>query len=160
MAFQYAHELSFEDKMLWAAVLRRAVYDYVLYKGVRSKSIEWKHAFRYVFEKDLEYENGLNFDEVCELFNWNPDYLRTLATRLTREDIRKMESSRFRGDFTYDMVELIVESRECWKDNNFAMPFQPLYGLVDSYREKALLRPVRRERLMTADPPMVDWSDG
>jgi hypothetical protein len=62
--------------MLWAAVLRRAVFDYVLYKGVRQHSLEWKYAFRYIFSEKQEYDNGLSFEEVCELFAWDADYLR------------------------------------------------------------------------------------
>jgi hypothetical protein len=159
MGFKYAKELPFSDRMLWAAVLRRAVFDYVLYKGVRSHSIEWKKAFQYIFTEGLRYENGVSFEEVCELFGWNPDYLRRLTTMLTRSDIKKMETTQFREDFVYDIVKVAVEQTEKWKTSNFAAPFLPLYKFNKEHREKLRPRVISRESFLGTSLQMVQWQE-
>ena len=156
MAFEYSKNLSYDEKMLWAAVLRRAVFDYVLYKGVRARALDWKRAYSYIFDIGLRYEDGVNFEEVCEIFGWDPDYLRRLSTMLTRSDIKKMETTQFRQDFVYDIVKVSVEHTEKWKTANFAAPFLPLYKYNSEYREKMRARVVRRESLLGTSP-MVAW---
>ena len=155
----YAKEISYEHKMLWAAVLRRAVFDYVLYKGRGTHSLEWKRAFQYIFTRGLRYEDGVSFEEVCEMFGWDPDYLRRLATRLTRTDIKKMETTQFREDFVFDVVRVLVEQTEKWKTSNFAAPFLPLYRYSEEYREKMRPRVIRRETYFggSSATPMVQW---
>jgi len=157
MTWANKNELPFGDKMLWAAVLRRAVFDYVLYKGVRSRSIEWKKSFQYIFTEGLRYENGVSFEEVCDLFGWNPDYLRRLTTKLTRSDIKKMETTQFREDFVYDIVKVTVENTEKWKTSNFATPFLPLYRFNEEHREKFRPRVISRETFLSSSIPMVQW---
>jgi len=157
MAFTSRATLSHSDRMLWAAVLRRAVFDYVLYKGVRQHSLEWKHAFRYIFTEGQEYDNGLNFEEVCDLFNWDADYLRRLTTKLTRDDIKKMETTQFREDFVFDAVKVVVDQTEKWKTASFAAPFLPLYQYAAEYRERFRPRVVRRETFFNSTPSMVRW---
>jgi len=157
MAFTSREELSHSDRMLWAAVLRRAVFDYVLYKGVRQHSLEWKRAFQYVFSEGLRYDNGLSFEEVCDLFGWDVDYLRRLTTKLTRDDIKKMETTQFREDFVFDAVQVIVDQAERWKSDNFAAPFLPLYQYSEEYREKFRPKVVRRETFFKTTPRMVRW---
>lgn len=158
MGYTYAKDLPFEHKMLWAAVLRRAVFDYVLYKGSGTRSLEWKRAFQYIFTRGLRYEDGVSFEEVCELFGWDPDYLRRLTTRLTRADIKKMETTQFREDFVFDIVKVLVENTEKWKTSNFAAPFLPLYKYGEEYREKMRPQVVRRETYIRVKAtPMCQW---
>ena len=157
MGWHRSADLPFEEKMLWACVLRRAVFDYVLYKGVRSMSIEWKKAYQYVFSPGLEYENGLSFEEVCELFNWDPEYLRRLTLKLTREDVKKMETSQFRGDFTFDQVAAVVERTKRWESSGFAVPFCPMYELNKEYRDMYRPKVIHKERFLEVSVPMVRW---
>jgi len=157
MSYTYAYELPYEHKILWAAVLRRAVFDYVLYKGSGPHSLEWKRAFQYIFTRGVRYDNGVSFEEVCELFGWDPDYLRRLATRLTRADIKKMETTQFREDFVFDAVQVLVEQTEKWKTSNFAAPFLPLYKYNEECREKLRPRVVRRETYLGSVTPIVQW---
>jgi len=157
MAFMSRADLPHDVRMLWAAVLRRAVFDYVLYKGVRSHSLDWKRAFQYVFVEGQHYENGLSFEEVCEMFHWDADYLRRLTTMLTRDDIKKMETTQFREDFVFDAVKVVVEQTEKWKTANFAAPFLPLYQYSAEYRERLRPKVVRRETFIGSSLHMVQW---
>jgi hypothetical protein len=155
--FTNRRDLPYGDRMLWAAVLRRAVFDYVLYKGVRQRALEWKHAFQFIFVENQQYENGLSFEEVCELFGWDAEYLRRITTKLTRSDIKRMETTQFREDFVYDIVCLVVENTEKWKTANFATPFLPLYKFNAEYRERLKPRVVSRETFITSNLHMVQW---
>lgn len=157
MAFASKCDLPHHVRMVWAAVLRRAVFDYVLYKGVRQHSLEWKRAFQYIFVEDQEYEEGLSFEQVCEIFNWNADYLRRLTTKLTRDDIKKMETTQFREDFVFDVVKVVVEQTEKWKTANFAAPFLPLYKYSAPYRERLRPKVVKKESFLASAFHMVQW---
>jgi hypothetical protein len=145
------------DRMMWAAVLRRAVFDYVLYRGVRAHSLEWKRACQYVFSEGLRYDNGMSFEEVCDLFGWDAGYLRRLTTKLTRDDIKKMETTQFREDFVYDVVKVVVEQTEKWKTVNFAAPFLPQYKFNVQYRERMRPRVIRKETFIGSTMHMVQW---
>jgi hypothetical protein len=155
--FNYPHEVSFEDKMLWAAVLRRAVFDYVLYKGVRQHSLEWKRACQYIYTPGIRYENGLSFEEVCVLFDWNSDYLRRLTSRLTKADIKKMEVSQIREEFTFNLIEAVVRCTARWKDSRAAVPFFPCYEYSEEYRQKMVLKVVQKEKFLGELVPLVSW---
>ena len=153
--FLCATDVSFEDKMLWAAVLRRAVFDYALYNGSGVHAIEWKHAFRYIFRPCVKYENGYTFDEVCGMFGWDPDYLRRLTTRLTKADVKKLEVSQIREEFTFDMVEAVVVHTGKWKGSNFATPFLPFIEYSNDYREKMEPKVIRKEQYLGKTIPMI-----
>jgi hypothetical protein len=179
MAFQLTRELPARAKMMWASVLRRAVFDYVLYKGVAKRQREWQLAYQYIFVPNQEYENGLSFEEVCDLFGWEPDYLRRLAVQLHRSDIKRLEVSSFKDELTQESVEVVVKKVSRWKCARFATPFYP--RMLDEYtsgvkvvrREKVELercvwpakatpvrsktRTVRRE-VISGKIPMVQWA--
>jgi len=92
------------EKMFWLAVLRRSIFDYVLYKGVRARSMDWKRANKFIFG-DQKHEVGLSFDEVCCLFAWEPDYIRRLTRNLNRADVRKLEARKFKDELTESFSE-------------------------------------------------------
>ena len=98
MAFVLSDDIPFRAKKFWVQVLRRAVFDYVLYKGNGAKRKQWQSAFNYIFMAGRKYDalpNGdpaFGFEEVCSLFSWDPDYIRRLVTQLTRADIKRMDS--------------------------------------------------------------------
>lgn len=157
MAFKNIEDISFSDRMLWASVLRRAVFDYVLYKGSARKALDWKRAYQYIFVEELDYDEGLSFEEVCALFSWEPDYLRRMTSKLTRADIKKMETTQFREEFVYDTVSLVVEQTERWKTSNFAVPFLPITKYSEETRQKLKPRVVHKESLLGPTVPMVQW---
>jgi hypothetical protein len=178
MSFQLKRELPARAKMLWASVLRRAVFDYVLYKGVARKQREWQYAYQYIFIKDQEYENGLSFEQVCDIFGWHPDYLRRMATQLTRADIKRLEVSSFKDELTQEAVECVVKKVSRWKTSKFATPFYPkmlddftpgvktvriekvelcrYVGLPTVTPIKGNVKTVRKE-ILTTNPPLVQW---
>lgn len=163
MAYAYARDLPYEERMLWASVLRRAVFDYVLYNGVRSRAMDWTRAYQYVFAPGQRYENGLGFEEVCELFGWDPDYLRRLTTMLTRADVKKMETTQFRGDFVFDEVVSVVEHVEKWKSSGFAAAFLPKFKF--NYETRSQVEPsvIYRESFIREMPSSamkrVEWKE-
>jgi len=143
--------------MLWASVLRRAVFDYVLYKGSRQHSLEWKRAFQYIFVEGHKRDEGLSFHEVCDLFGWDAEYLQRLTAKLTRSDIKKMEVTQLREDFMFDEVEVVVSQTEKWKTSNFAAPFLPLYRYSAEYRKRFQPKTIKRETFFRSTTPMVRW---
>lgn len=146
MSFTYARDLPFGPKMMWAGVLRRAVFDYVLFEGRADRKLEWRRALQYVFTEGQRYENGLGFEEVCELFGWDPDYLRRMTTQLTRADIKKMDTSQFRDEFVYDAVKIRVEQTERWLSlGGAAAPFLPNYQYNSAQRKKVQAKTISSE---------------
>jgi len=147
-------EIPSRIKLFWAHVLRRAVFDYVLYQGVGHRKIDWQRAASYIFTPDLRYENGVSFEEVCELFGWDPGYIRRLTTQLTRSDIKRMETSSFKEDLTQDVFAAMVKKTSRWRTTNFALPFYP--RMIDDFSSIAPPRVVRRETLVQK-VPLVPW---
>ncbi len=156
MTYILARDIPYEQKQLWAQVVRRAVFDYVLYKGSGQHALEWKRAFQYIFSENVLYENGLGFEEVCALFGWEPDYLRRLTTKLTRSDIKRMELERMKEEFVFDLISVVVKRNEKWKTSGAAVPFFPFFDYSTEYRQKMELKIISRESYL--EPvPLVKW---
>jgi len=156
MGFQLTREVPIRIRMLWAAVLRRAVFDYVLYKGVGSRRLDWQRAFQYIFVQGQRRENGLSFEEVCALFAWDPGYLRKLATQLKRSDIKRLETSSFKDDFREELVDVIVKKSGRWKTANFALPFYP--RMVDDFVHMGTNLVVMKKSY-ARKVPLVQWQE-
>ena len=152
--FTMTNEIPSNAKLLWAHVLRRAVFDYVLYKGVGKRKMDWQRAYQYIFVPNQKFDDGFNFEEVCEMFGWDPDYLRRMTTKLVRSDVKRMETSSFKDELTQDVVALFVQKSGRWKTSNFALPFYP--RLVDEFVHTPETRTVRRE-ILSSPVPMVKW---
>lgn len=142
MSYVLPCESTFQHKLFWAAVLRRAVFDYVLYKGVGAHRREWQYAHRYVFTRDAKYNEGLSFEEVCDLFDWDPDYLRKLAKKMTRADIKKLEFNSMKEEMgLQEKLAWAVEMSGRWRGNDFAVPRFPPYNFPPELRRDFELRP-------------------
>jgi len=152
MSLQY--ELPAQAKMLWAHVLRRAVFDYVLYKGVRKHKLEWQKAYQYVFSPGKQWNEGLNFEEVCAVFGWDPDYIRRLTTRLTRADIKRMETEALKEEFSQTMLGDRARTLLRWKTVRGSLPLYP--RMVDEYTPMPETKTVYRETL-SRPVPLVRW---
>lgn len=152
--FAMSNEIPSRVKLFWAHVLRRAVFDYVLYKGVGARHLDWQRAANYIFSPGLQYENGVAFEEVCELFGWDPDYIRRLTVQLDRSDIKRMETSSFKEDLTQDVFEAMVKESSRWRITNSALPFYP--RMIDDFASIATPRVVHRESLVRK-VPLVQW---
>ena len=125
-------------------VLRRAVFDFVLYKGSGKHKIRWQKATRYIFEEFRLDGEGLTFSEVCGLFGWEPSYLQRKAKELTRSKIKKLETSKFREDLDDTYVE-VVDRVLNWPSINAPTPFMLPYHYNEECREELRLRVVKRE---------------
>jgi len=141
-------------KILWAHVLRRAVFDYVLYRGVGKHRIEWQRAYQYVFTPNRQYENGLSFEEVCEVFQWDPDYIRRLTTKLTRSDIKRMETEGLKEEFSQTMLESCVKGVLRWKTVRGALPLYP--RMVDEHTPLPETKVVH-QKITFRPAPLVKW---
>jgi hypothetical protein len=146
----------YSEKMLWLAVLRRAIYDYVLYRGIGFKVLDWKRAYQFIFMDGVRHDEGLSWEEICGLWGWDHQYLRRLTKSLTKEDIRKLESSVFKGDFFFDLAHLVYELTVRW-DSQSAAPFMQNRQIAKPCQDYTVPRVVYREILQTS-PPLVKWA--
>ena len=84
---------------LWAAVVRRAAVDWVLYYD-HSNSLKLRkigaNAGQWLFQDSSE-DSVCSFLVVCETLGLNPDLVRSLVTSLTEEDARRLRGMEF-GD--------------------------------------------------------------
>ena len=140
--------------MLWAHVLRRAVFDFVLYKGVGKHRLEWQKAYQYIFSPGQKYTNGLSFEEVCDVFGWDPDYVRRLTKQLGRSDIKRMETEAFKEEFSQDLLESCVNGMLRWRSVRGSLPLYP--RMVDEYTPIPDTKVVLRETL-SRPVPLVRW---
>lgn len=140
------------EKMFWLAVWRRAIFDYVLYKGVR-RSIHWKRAYQYIFE-ETKCEDGFTFDEVCAFFAWDPDYVRRLTKSLTREDIRKLDSQKFIKEFM-TMVVSLANNNMRWRTGATIPPFFNSYRYTRDYETELSARKLHKRGLGGWSTPIM-----
>lgn len=154
MAWDNVETKYFEEKMMWLGVLRRAISDYVLYKGVRKHRLKWQMAHKFLFG-DADYDGGLTFEEVCSVFLWEPSYIRRKIRELERCDIRKLESSKFRDDFKLDTAPPDIQTHSRFEGGGCTMPMFTKFGYSKSYREPVTLRATRG--MMPVSAPMVQW---
>lgn len=160
MSFVLGYEIPLRAKKFWVQVLRRAVFDYVLYKGVRAKKKQWQSACSYIFRENQQYEDlpdgtrAFGFEEVCGLFGWEPDYIRRLTTRLSREDIKRMEMGGFEDEFSQDTLESFVRKTGNWAFGRAALPFYP--RMIDEFSHTPKTVTIRKETL-SKRAPLVQW---
>ena len=148
------------EKLLWAGVLRRAISDYALYRGVAKHKLNWQRAHRFIFcgVPFGDDSDGLTFEEVCGLFNWHPDYIRRKVKELRREDVKKLEASSFRDCFD-EGTPCVAESPR-WKDGQAVPYFVPTNYGRDA-RESMKLKeifvspPAKRPESIV---PLVRWA--
>lgn len=136
--FQSYDGILLGEKGLWVFVLRRAVHDYAQYRNVADKRFEWQTAAWWIFgvsedgvevapefDADGEDAGSLTFEEVCGLMGWDPDAIRALAKRLTKEDVKKFELEQFM-DLLDDRTQIdFATPRWSSRDGAAAMPLTP-----------------------------------
>jgi hypothetical protein len=162
MGFAVGTDSTFQLKLFWAAVLRRAVFDYVLYKGLGHHRLEWQYAYRFIFtDVEAHYQgDGLSFEDVCHLMNWEPDYIRRLTLRMTRSDIKKMEFNGFREVVGFqEKLVMAAENNARWSENRFAIPKFAPYNYPAKLRQCFVPKTVYRAYERTP-PSRVHWLAG
>lgn len=156
MWFDVKNDL-FPEKMLWLGVLRRAIFDFVLYDGKGVMRLTWKRACQFLFVDDAVcYDGGLTFEEVCGLFGWDHEYIRRCIRKLTRTDVRKLESSRFKEEFMFNALSTVVEGFVRWDNSFMSAPTFDAYRYSSMYRDMLIPKSIKRA---AADiyTPMVKW---
>jgi hypothetical protein len=147
----------FPEKMLWLGVLRRAIFDYVLYDGKGVMRLAWKRARKFLFVDDMvRYEGGLTFEEICGLFGWDHEYIRRLIKKLTRTDVRKLESSRFKEEFMFNALSTVVEGFVRWDNSFMSAPSLDTYRYSPMFRDMLVPKPISRTAV-NVFAPMVKW---
>lgn len=86
----YIPELDNPVKILWARVVLRAIYDYVILKD--AKKLKDRREFDTVRKWLFEPSNlGNGLENLCRLLNWPVGLIREKALGMTRDDVKKME---------------------------------------------------------------------
>jgi len=88
----------YQERLLLAAILRRACYDIALYKS--SKKLKYRRvyigAYRWMFD-DTESQRlhpadrFTSFLNVCTILDQDPETVRKKTLKLTRKDVKKFE---------------------------------------------------------------------
>ena len=79
------------ERLLLAAILRRAAFDIALYKSssVLSKRRVWEDAYRWMFDEFGDHFTS--FNSICTLLDQDPWTIRKKTLRLTRKDVKKFD---------------------------------------------------------------------
>ena len=83
------------ERLLLAAILRRACYDIALYRGsqdLKRRKI-WSDAYQWMFTDDAQEpeDRFTSFVNICTLLDQDPWTIRNKTLRLTRKDVKKYE---------------------------------------------------------------------
>jgi len=103
-----AQPVEYAEKILLAAILRRAAYDIAYYRGSRKLLAKrwWESAHRWMFgdesdgedpnrsAEEMHMDSYMSFVNICYMLNADPDNIRRKTLRMTKKDVRK-----------YDMVD-------------------------------------------------------
>ena len=84
-----------------AAILRRAIWDFVFYREVNKKAFPLAHALAVDAAGWLFWDGTEMYDEhgrftflhICETLNVCPRRIRAGALKLNREDVRKLNNA-------------------------------------------------------------------
>jgi len=82
------------ERLLLAAIIRRAAYDIALYRGdktLRRRRL-WRNAYQWMFDDAADHFTS--FRSLCTLLDQDPAVIRRRTLKLSRADVRK-----------YDMVD-------------------------------------------------------
>jgi len=154
--FVTSDDSTFQLKLFWAAVLRRAVFDYVLFKGIGSKRREWQYAYRFIFTPTVVHYQGqgLSFDDICETMDWEPDYIRRLTLKMTRADIKKMEVNGMKEVVSFqDKLTMAAQNSARWSGSRCAVPKFPPYNYPPELRK--CFEPKQTYRTYERTPPSL-----
>lgn len=86
---------------LLIAIIRRAVWDFVLYQDVKEKDDPILHqvgveAAEWLFwdgEEEADSEGRYTFMHICEMLDLDPRRVREAARDLNREDIQRLNNN-------------------------------------------------------------------
>ena len=142
MAFAFDDGLTWQEKVLWMSVLRRAIFDYVLYKGNSQHRLEWQRANQFIFGI-CDSRMEITFTDICNMFAWDPEYIRKLMGRLTRADVKQFDNTVLLDDNpTFQtLVTKAITQRPKWRIVSSSTPI-----LILTVNQLFLSRPKRKIR--------------
>ena len=158
--FVDADDSTFQLKLFWAAVLRRAVFDYVLYRGVGSKKLEWQYAYKFIFtDSEVHHEDeSFGFEDICNTMGWEPDYIRRLTLKMTRADIKKMETNSLKEVVSFqDKLAMVASNTERWSKNGGTVPTFAPYNYPPELRKCFEPQPVYQVYERSMPSVVVRW---
>jgi len=158
MVWSDISRVRFHEKMLWACVLRRSIFDHVLYRGLGKHKMKWHQAHKFIFGDQDESEYSLTFEQICGLFGWEPDYLRRKVKELDRTDIKKLEAMKFKECFDEEASAIFLQGAH-WKSGQ-TVPFFVSFNYSQEFRNQMQLRlvaTVSKQRLKSI-PRWTKWS--
>ncbi len=97
----YLREIHGPVRILWAQVLKRAIFDYVMLR----KSKKLKDRRDYISAERWLFSSDVGLVDACKVFGWPLEKLRERAKEMTPIDVRKMEF-RDRECFTTNDLEV------------------------------------------------------
>jgi hypothetical protein len=74
-------------KLLWAQVLKRALFDYVILQGSR----DLKDRRLFLSAKNWLFSEDFGLSDICKMLDWPKEKIRRRAEEMTKKDIKKME---------------------------------------------------------------------
>jgi len=95
----YMREIYGPVRVLWAQVLKRAIFDYVMLRDSR----KLKDRRDYISAERWLFSSDVGLVDACKVFGWPLEKLRNRAKEMTKIDIRKME----------------FKERDCFTTNEF-----------------------------------------
>lgn len=72
-------------RVLWVAVVQRAIFDYITYKDSTTSRLDFRTAERFLFSD----EGGLV--DLCQVMGWPLQAMRRRAKEMTKNEVRKMD---------------------------------------------------------------------
>ena len=84
---------------VWAAVIRRSVVDWILYKEHKSTKLRkiGQDADLWMFKTPPNEKDITTFHSVCDILNVGPEIIRGRVQNLSEEDARRLRGMEF-GD--------------------------------------------------------------
>lgn len=89
---------SHSEKVLLAAIIRRAAYDIALYKGDRRLAAKtlWRQAYNWVYADDSDVitdpiDRFMSFSNVCLILDRDPAETRHKISKLNKRDVRQYD---------------------------------------------------------------------
>lgn len=132
------------ERVLWASVLRRAVFDYIQYEGKPKDKRKWYRAKKYLFDDGVSVDGGASFAEVCTMHGWDKDYIRRIIAKLDRSDIKVLEPSRFKSSYItmYEKPKLPAHSR-VWAITGSLVRLMPRFRYGKDFQHQLTPKPAR-----------------
>jgi hypothetical protein len=90
--------VSRSERILLAAIIRRAAYDIALYRGDRRLPAQnlWRQAYNWVYLDDADClrdhaDRFMSFKNLCILLDRDPDETRQKIAKLNKKDVRQYD---------------------------------------------------------------------